>query len=168
MQPTQKRVKELLTYSPKTGIFIWRVPSNRWGRTPAGAVAGTVRPDGRRHIYIDGKNYLASRVAVLWMTGTWPLRMVDHVDGNKGNDRWKNLRQADKSKNGANSKKPVTNTSGHKGVHIYRGNKGIRWCARLKLHGKTVWLGAHSTLEAAKSAYLAGAKKHFGEFARAG
>lgn len=101
-QPTPKRILELLRYEPESGNLFWLVPSNRWGRTPAGAKAGTLRDDGRTAIYIDGKIYLASRLAFVLMTGRWPTRLIDHVDGNKGNDRWLNLREADKQQNSGN------------------------------------------------------------------
>jgi hypothetical protein len=67
-----------------------------------GDIAGTTRPDGRRQISIDNLTYLASRLAWLYMTGRWPKEEIDHIDRDKGNDRWENLREATHQQNQLN------------------------------------------------------------------
>lgn len=74
------RLKQLLSYNPKTGVFVWKVPR---GRQKADAIAGgTCR--GRWHNYrqirIDGKLYMAHRLAWFWFYGQWPNGMIDHVN----------------------------------------------------------------------------------------
>src|ERR1700740_3455440 len=99
---TAKRLRELLDYDPATGMFTWLI--NRQGRgARKGGEAGTINGDGYRQITIDQVIYPCARLAVLWMTGSWPKRLVDHRNLIKSDDRWRNLRQATHSQNGANS-----------------------------------------------------------------
>src|SRR5262249_32141337 len=114
---TQERLKEVLFYSPKTGTFIWRVTLNPRGK--AGSVAGC--KDGAYWaIRIDRTLYDAHRLAWLYMTGEWP-EGIDHRDKDGINNRWKNLREADQSQNGANSRLRVNSATGYKGVYLRRG-----------------------------------------------
>lgn len=102
---TQQRLKELLTYDPETGLFARRAS----GR-PAGHVA-----QGRRRIFVEGRTYLASRLAVLYMTGENPP-VVDHASGDCGDDRWANLRVATRAQNSHNAKLHRDSSSGFKNV----------------------------------------------------
>lgn len=68
MALTAARVRELLNYDASTGVFTWRAAAGRWGRIHAGAVAG------RRMIWLDGKQYLSSRLACLYVHGNWPAK----------------------------------------------------------------------------------------------
>lgn len=94
---TQAFLKHLLHYDPLTGAWTWINPISRSQRR--GDIAGTVRYDGRRQIRVDGKIYLGSRLAWLYMTGTWPKDEIDHENRIKGDDRWENLRDATHSEN---------------------------------------------------------------------
>jgi HNH endonuclease len=99
---TQERLRSLLDYDPATGAFTWLV--DRRGRfARKGARAGTINGNGYRQISIDCVIYPCARLAVLWMTGRWPKRLVDHHNRDKIDDRWDNLRPATYSQNGANS-----------------------------------------------------------------
>lgn len=94
---TAERLRDLLRYQPSTGLWkALRERSNN-GRTIYGWHRGTPceprnrKGEGRRQIMVDGKRYLAHRLAVLWMTGHWPRGNVRHRDGNRSNNRWNNL-----------------------------------------------------------------------------
>jgi hypothetical protein len=119
---------------------------------------------GYVHIKIDGHAYKAHRLAWFYMTGVWPAEDVEHKDRNKSNNRWKNLRLSDDSKNQANTSRRSDNTSGFKSVH-FRKDSG-KYRARLQVRGKRLALGCFDTAEAAHAAYIVAAKQHFGEFAR--
>lgn len=88
---TQKRLKELLKYNPDSGAFRWRVS---WTRTRL--PAGCIHSDGYRRIEIDGRRYLASRLAWLYMKGRMPENFVDHINRIRDDNRWANLRHVGK------------------------------------------------------------------------
>jgi HNH endonuclease/AP2 domain len=158
---TIERLREVLTYAPETGLFYWRVA--RRNHVKVGDVAGVINRTGYRRICIDGKRYLASRLAWAWMTGEWPIE-VDHRDTDCANDTWGNLRQATHSQNQANRRRPSNNTSGFKGV--FRDRRSSKWRARIVVNRKRKDLGSHVTREAAHAAYRAAAVDHYGDFAR--
>jgi hypothetical protein len=87
-------LREVLHYDPATGK--WRWLKSRGGNR---GEAGTLRKDGRHQIRLEGKCYLASRLAWLYMTGKWPTQQIDHIDRKPGNDKWTNLRSASPSEN---------------------------------------------------------------------
>jgi AP2 domain. len=159
---TVDRLHEVLDYDRATGLFTWRVSLN--ARAPAGVVAGCVRADGYRTISVDKISYLSHRLAWLHVTGEWPTGEVDHENTVAGDDRWENLRDASRSQNKANVRAPRNNTSGVKGV--YWSAKDRRWCAQIKVYGKTHFLGGFKSKEKAGQAYRAEAEKRFGGFAR--
>src|SRR3990167_927341 len=97
--PTHERVRELLAYDRKTGIFRWKVVRHR---VPIGSIAGSKHCDGYWQIRMDGHLYMAHRLAWLWVFGVWPITMIDHKNGDKACNCIENLREATKSQNKAN------------------------------------------------------------------
>lgn len=157
-----KRLRSLLQYNPKTGLWVWLVAAN--GRIKVGQIAGSpmVR-DQRRVIRIDKKLYLASRLAWFYMTGNWP-REIDHKNGDPTDDRWRNLRLASHSQNLANGKRHTDNRTGFKGVTKH--NK--RYRAIIVVRYKHIRLGTFDTPHEAHQAYKQAAQHYFKEFARCG
>mgnify|MGYP000223524280 CR=1 FL=1 len=164
-QLTQTRLRELLHYDPKTGLFVWR--TNRRGMR-TGVRAGYVKVFKNvsyLNIRVDGRHYRAGRLAFLYMTGEWPPDEIDHRDCDGLNNRWENLRAATRSQNRANSRLSSNSLTGYKGVTYHR--KSCRYRAWIQVGGKGHYLGRFDTPEEAHAAYVAAAKKYFGEFARA-
>lgn len=95
----------------------------------------------------------------------YPHELVDHVDGDRLNNRRSNLRLANFSTNGMNRKRSSSNTSGYKGVSWHKHKR--RWQAKIKLNGKTTHLGYFYSAKRAHSAYCLAAEQYHGEFARA-
>jgi hypothetical protein len=91
MELTQDRLRELLDYDPDTGIFTWMV-NRRGGKAAVGVVAGSRNTDNYVSITVDGEEYLAHRLAFLYMTGAFPPKQVDHINTAKSDNRWCNLR----------------------------------------------------------------------------
>lgn len=155
-----------LHYDPETGVWTWRVTvSNATAGSDAGCV--TRHNHGRcfyRVIGIDGKLYLAHRLAFFYMTGAWPTLDIDHKDGDGLNNRWANLREATVSQNLANARRHADNISGFKGVTFDKPTKKFR--AQIMINYKQIYLGLHATPEAAHDAYRVAAEKHSGNFAR--
>lgn len=150
-----ERLRELLAYDPTTGVWTWRADGTAAGRVTHGYI----------RIYTGAGDYYAHRLACLYMTGEWPAGLVDHEDENGLNNRWTNLRPANKSKNGANRGRPLNNQSGWKGVSLC-GRTG-RWRADICVSKKTKNLGRFDCPAAAHLAYAVAASIAFGEFARA-
>lgn len=131
-----------------------------------GGVAGSRKSvNGYIQIQIDGKNFMAHRLAFLWMNGKWPDDRTDHKDLVKNNNAWVNLRECTHSQNRANVSQEARNTSGYKGVHWHT-VMGM-WCASIKKNGITYKLGYFATAYEGHLVYIAKAKELFGEFARA-
>ncbi|WP_312414143.1 HNH endonuclease [Shinella sp.] len=155
---TQMRLMEVLRYEPLNGEFIWLNPTGR--RVRSGAKAGTIATDGYVVIRIDGRPYKAHRLAWLYMTGKWPDRFIDHIDLDKSNNKWANLREANDSQNMGNQ--AARSASGLKGVR-----KNCRkWASSIKVNGVNILLGNFDTKEEAHAAYIRAANDYFGEFAR--
>jgi hypothetical protein len=148
---TQERLKELLTYDPETGVFVWVTRPSK--SIKVGDVAGSFRPDGYRQIQIDGAQFRAHRLAWLYMTGTFPPDQIDHIDRNPTNNQFTNLRAVTGSENQHNSGKPKDNTSGYRGVSYDKRDK--KWRASIRLNNVLKNLGYFPTPEEASVAYLA-------------
>lgn len=162
---TAARLREVLDYNPKTGVFRWKVDRNG-GQFPAGSVAGGIDELGYRRIKIDGKRYKAHRLAWLYMTGDWPPNDIDHKNRQPGDNRWKNLRSATESQNLANRPKPRNNSSGFKGVIWFGRGLSKPWLAQTNHHGRHIHIGMFATAEDAHKAYCRVFRKLHGEFAR--
>lgn len=165
MKPSFEEVRGNLSYSASTGNFWWI--KERHGRPmdrPAGSVSGKDKV-GYRQIYFNGKPYQAAHLAWLLMTGSWPIKTVDHKNLVRTDDRWSNLRPATRSQNFGNQRKYKNNTSGLKGVSWFKPTK--RWKAQIQIRGKKIALGHYATAEEAHAAYEKAAQQHFGEYARA-
>lgn len=156
----QARLKELMHYSPDTGVFTW---AQARGRVKAGDIAGVLHHDGYILIKTGGKMYLAHRLAWLYKTGSWPADMIDHINQNKADNRWCNLREATRSQNSQNTGLQVNNTSGVRGVNWHK-QEG-KWRVRFALNGKRYSFGAYDDLETAAAVAAGARKKLHGEFA---
>jgi hypothetical protein len=158
----QKRLREALAYSPDTGAWT-RLVDGRWGKVVQ-RKAGYLNKQGYVIILFDGKNRRASRLAWLYMTGSWPKRDLDHVNGIKSDNRWNNLRLATRTQNIANGRIRKDNTSGFKGVSFRKLDR--KWVPQLRFRGKSKYLGCFDTPEKAYAAYVSAARETFGEYHR--
>lgn len=144
----QARVRELFRYNRRTGLLTWRVAR---GRVPAGRVVST-KKDGYIIVGIDGVLYRAHRVIWLHVTGEWPENGIDHRNRKRGDNRWRNLREATQGQNMQNFSRPELSKCGFRGVSL--NGKGFK--ARVKVNYRHVNLGTFPTAEEAHAAYLAG------------
>jgi hypothetical protein len=163
MKPTQKLLLELFIYDAKTGIFTHR--KSRRGRSVIpGKEAGTKHGGGYQCISVNSTKYLAHRLAWLYMTGEWPKNHIDHINGVRNDNRFKNLRSATHSDNMRNTGKKPFNTSGYKGVGFHKQTK--KWRAYITTGQKLKHLGLFESAEQAHEAYKSAAKELHGEFAK--
>ncbi|UVK55105.1 HNH endonuclease [Mesorhizobium sp. AR02] len=156
---TAERARELLIYDPETGALRWRVPRG----VASGALAGTRTADGYTQVEIDYRLYRAHRVIWLMMTGKWPKHLVDHRNGMRADNRWKNLREATPLQNARNRKPGKSNSSGTVGVSFIASRK--KWQAYIGLDNQIVKLGHFEDKTDAISARQEAERQHYGEFA---
>lgn len=174
-------LRKLLRYDPESGKLYWLPrplqmfaneghggPSRiclSWNAKWAGKEAFTAKTDeGYCTGRILRKTYRAHRVAWALMHGCWPPEQIDHINGDKSDNRASNLREATNAENQRNRGPQANNTSGFKGVTYYR--KGGRWQAQIKVDGRVNHIGYFDTPEAAYAAYCAANRERHGEFGR--
>lgn len=164
MTLTAERLREVMSYDPETGVLTWLEQRNHLAL--AGSIAGYCERDGYRRIKFLGKKFKAHRLAWLFVYGTWPAHEIDHVDGNKDNNRIENLRPASRAQNLRNCGKRKTNTSGYKGVSWHKGKR--KWSASIGVNGRLRHLGYYQNIECAAAAYASAAEKFHGDYANVG
>jgi hypothetical protein len=135
---TQERLKQLLHYDPDTGVFTGNLTNRK---------VGSVSDRGYLRLNLQNRLYMAHRIAWLYMTGDFPEREIDHIDGDKLNNRWVNLRPATRKQNMENTSLFSTSTSGYRGVTWYKRNN--KWGATAFHNGKRHFAGLFDTAEEA-------------------
>ncbi len=170
-------LRSMLDYDQETGALTWRARTpdmfkggirpkasscSCWNTQFAGKEAGAVNGSGTRIIRINGRLYLAHRLAWLWMTGEWPKEEIDHVNRCPSDNRFLNIREATRSQNQANTL--GKNKSGVKGV--YWNTKANKWLAQIRVNGRQQSIGYFDALEDAAAAYANAARETHGKFAR--
>lgn len=146
----QERIRELLDYNPETGALTWRV--RKANCVHVGDAFGTVNKLGYRRGVIDNKSYHAHRLIWLWMTGAWPTDGVDHLNGDKIDNRWANLRNATVSVNTRNQKRGGRKSA--TGVLGVTPGKAGRFRVTIRVGGKNLYFGTHDTIEQAAAVYI--------------
>jgi len=149
---TQKRLKELLRYDPKTGDFFWKI-KKAWHIKIGDKAGHREKTDGYNFTKIDGRSYKLSRLAWLYMEGYFPENMVDHENRIKYDDSWDNLRHKTRQCNNRNCGMFKNNTSGVKGVCWDKCKK--KWMPKIKINQKTIFLGYYKSFDNAVCARLA-------------
>jgi len=153
-------INEKLSYNPDTGVLVWKA-NTRW--TKAGHKAGTLC-GGYVKISINGIIIPAHRIALAITTGAWPFGEIDHINGDKSDNRLSNLREVTHQQNCMNRAKARNNKSGFVGVSWHSAAK--KWQCHLSIGGKGVYLGLFESPEDAHNAYKEAAKKAYGVFAK--
>lgn len=155
MQITADKLRQLLDYDPATGIFTHRV---KHGFPLPGVVAGCKNNAGYTVINVLKTIHLAHRLAWFHFYGGQPLHCIDHINGNRVDNRIENLRDIPKAQNHQNLKGPIsTSTTGYLGVS-YSKRRGA-FIAQIALNQRRVYLGQFKTAEDASAAYLSAKRK---------
>lgn len=151
---TQEEIKQHLTYDPETGIF------TKISGRKRGPYTGFKSTMGYRKIHIAGHEYFLHRLAFLIMTGSMP-EQVDHINRNKEDNRWENLRATNNSLNQTNT--VYRGSSGHKGVRLKRGKWEAAVEKRIEGKRKYFHLGTFERKEDAITAVENKSKELFGD-----
>ena len=150
MKPSNARLKELLEYNATTGVF-----THRTGRRncKAGQMAGCKHGNGYLKISIDGKQYYAHHVAWAYANGEWPSNDIDHINGDRSDNRLVNIRLALRKENCQNLRAAKSNSqTGFLGVYLVK--ETGKFMASLKKGRKRIRVGGFETPEKAHQCYL--------------
>jgi len=156
---TQDLLHELFEY--RDGVLYWKVAKAK--RIKAGDAAGCLNATGYLCTRINEKKYRNHRIIFLMHYGYLP-QFLDHIDGNRLNNRIENLRPATLGENSRNARIGKRNTSGFKGVSWSTSAK--KWQAQLMINRKAKYLGVFKTVEEAAEAVKKAREELHGEFAR--
>mgnify|MGYP001222984437 CR=1 FL=1 len=167
--PSPEALRQLLRYEPETGKLFWRERGPEtfmegegrytavrmakiWNSKLARreAISCIDKGLGYRKGSLNGRKVYAHRVIWALHTGHWPLEDIDHINGDRADNRWGNLRAVPHSVNARNTRIRCTNTSGMMGVARY-GRHG-RWRALIMVDGRTKHIGCFDTYEQACAA----------------
>jgi hypothetical protein len=149
-------VRELLDYDQSTGVFRWKYTMG--GSAKAGTVAGSTDSKGYRQIKVNGRLYLAHRLAWLYVHGESPAGDLDHIDRNPSNNAIANLRPCTHAENHQNTGLRSDSSSGVTGVSFVKSSG--KWLAYINVNGKRVRLGLFGTIEEASAARAKAKAEH--------
>lgn len=171
-------IRGRIDYDPFTGVLCWKhcgpegFKDHRGWQIWVGKFAGKeIKKRTRGYVIVTVSvggvtRYMQGhRVAWALMTGEWPSHEVDHINSNRSDNRWQNIRAATHAENQRNKGASCRNKSGVKGVHKHTQNS--TWIAQIKGPGqRTKYLGSFQTIEMAAEAYRKACAELHKEFAR--
>lgn len=164
---TFEEVHRRFRYVKSTGLLLRRIPvlTNTGGLMyPIGSAAGSKHHDGYLYTAIDGRLYLVHRLATLLVDGIWPRNQVDHRNGVRDDNVWKNLRHATVGENRRNSLGQKCRKGPYPGVHEVRKVSKVYFAAQIKKDGVVYYLGSYPTAELARNARVVAELKMFKAF----
>ena len=145
---TPQYLREHLSYDPESGVMSWLKPCSSKSRAVIGRQAGGITSTGYWQIKLGANRYLVSRLAFLYMTGEWPANVVDHIDRNRENNRWSNLRDVSQSENNRNKATPTRKSMSSpipRGVY----QSGRKWVVIVRIKGRPTYLGQFASKDEA-------------------
>ena len=166
--PSQEVLRQLLDYDPETGSLRWKERSRYWFATDRSHSTWNARFVGKPALAaMDSSGYLVGWVLsqhcrahrIIWklQIGTDAVG-VDHINGDRSDNRWVNLREAAPSENMKNMKRNASNTSGAMGVSYHK-NRG-KWHVSIRADGVVVHLGNYADYDEAVAVRKAAEVKH--------
>ena len=153
---SHEELTRLLDYDSKTGLFTRKVTTySRWKK---GTVCNALcKETGYIKIHLNRKIYFAHRLAWFYVYKKWPDYQIDHINGDRVDNRIENLRDIEQYKNCQNVISS-TNTSGYQGVS-WRKDRN-RWTAQISINNVTKRVGTFKLKEDAYKAYLEAKEKY--------
>lgn len=157
---TQAQVTECFEY--RDGHLYWKRVAHPNKQYLADKPAGSLHKTGYRHVTWMGKFHKVHRLIFLMHHGYLPPE-VDHINGDRADNRIENLRAANRSENQCNRPALASNTSGYPGVSWHKKSKA--WLVRVMKNGKTHMVGYFKDLELAGLVSVEARAKFHGQFA---
>ncbi len=145
---THSRACEVVDYCATTGRMTLK--KRRFTRDKKmGFKLGSMEKSGYTRINIDGERFMSHRLAWFIYYGKIPSKHLDHINGNRSDNRIVNLREVSVRMNGQNRPE-------HRAGHLPGTCKTRfgRWLSNIQIDGEKVYLGSFKTKEEAHSAYL--------------
>lgn len=153
---TADEARALFQYDPENGQL-----------SREGGVAGYVdKSNGYRSVRVRGRKYKAHRLAWLIVHGDWPSDFLDHINGDRDDNRLVNLRECSNAENLRNTGAYRCNKTGYKGVSLHKRDR--KYYANIRVDGRLRFLGSYATALEAHAAYCEAAAKLHGDFANFG
>ncbi len=149
-----ERLQELLIYDEHTGVFTNKFTRN--SRCKKGTTVGSKNSRGYLQVSIDRKFYVLHRLAWLYIHGNMPSDQIDHINGNKEDNRIENLRDVTNAENSRNLHKPTGNNLVIGVEQTSNGN----YKATISVEGKRITLGTFKEMRFAIKARLDAERKH--------
>ncbi len=156
---TPELLRQLLDYDPDTGILIWKPRPESYFASASAAKTWRKQTEGKQAgwascgyliLTIKQLHWPAHRAAFAIMEGYHPDGEIDHINGDRMDNRWSNLRVVTMLENMRNREIPSHNKSGVMGVDEFRG----KWRATIKdtRFDRQMHLGTFKTIEEATAA----------------
>lgn len=171
--PHVELLRQLLSYDPATGVLTWRertpdmftksgdfavLHCQSWNARFAHKVAGSPVNNGYLTVNIGGSLFTAHRLGWTIHHGSPPTDQVDHINGDKADNRIANLRDVTASDNSRNQKMRATNTTGVMGVNWHPARRC--WVSNIYADGRRWHLGYFRTFDEAVTARKDAELKH--------
>lgn len=160
-------LRECFALDEETGLLTWRkrpvehFSSARvaavWNGHWAGKAAFSHCENGYRRGSLDGKTVKAHQIVYALAAGVWPEQSIDHINGDRSDNRPANLRSASTAENAKNKRRYANNTTGVAGVT--RTSRGGKFEAWINIKGKQTCLGTFATIDDAADAREEAAKR---------
>ena len=155
-------LNELFEYDKETGKLYWKVAR---GRAKVGGEVGSVNSEGYILTTVNRKPYRAHRLVFLMHKGYLP-KFLDHINGDRQDNRIENLRPVSLAQNSQNRNISIKNKSGYKGVFWAKATK--KWRGQVKCNGESLYLGDYHDIEEAAEVVRAAREELHGNFANHG
>lgn len=160
-QIAPQEIYNLILYEPDTGRLVWKDrpeslfkdarSAKSWNSKYAGKDAFTaMNGNGYKRGAVGGKLYYAHRVAWFLYHGSWPQYQIDHINGDRKDNRISNLRSVTNHENSKNKRFSDKNTSGFTGVTWFKRDQ--KWKAQIMHKGKNYHLGYFDCAKEARDA----------------
>jgi hypothetical protein len=131
------KLRQIIHYDPETGVLYRRETMRP---------ITTVIPKGYILVGALNRRLYGHRLAWALHYGAWPSQHIDHINGNKVDNRIANLRDVEPTHNSHNAKPRSDNKLGLRGVSPH---KSGWYRSSIKFKGTVYNLGVYPTPEAA-------------------
>jgi hypothetical protein len=152
MSLTAAQLRELFSYDPETGIFT-RLKTTCWC-AKAGMEVGSDDMHGYKTVRIGKASYKIHRLAWLYVHGEWPKGDVDHLNGQRSDNRIANLRDVPRQTNLQNCRQAASHNLSTGVLGVYPTRSGKRFEAAISINNRKCRIGVFDTVDEAHAAYI--------------